>query len=137
MTTYLPDTNILINASNGRRGHRELLRTLLTKGHRLACCSITVSELFSGVHPKDLATIEEFVSVLKWLDTTPSMARQAGRWRYDYSRQGLTLSLPDTLIAATALGHGLTLITDNRKHFPMPELSLYRLAEDTTNGNET
>ena len=115
MTTYLPDTNILINALNRRRGHRELLRTLITKGDR------------------NLGLTGEFVSVLKWLDTSPSMARQAGHWRHDYARQGLTLSLPDALIAATALGHGLTLITDNRKYFPVQELSLYRLAEDATN----
>jgi predicted nucleic acid-binding protein len=31
------------------------------------------------------------------------------------------------LIAATALEHGLTLITHNRKHFPMPELSFHPL----------
>ena len=37
----------------------------------------------------------------------------------------MTLSLSDMLIAATALEHGLTLITHNKKHFPMPELSLY------------
>jgi predicted nucleic acid-binding protein len=53
------------------------------------------------------------------------MARQAGRWRHDYARRGVTLALPDLLIAATAVEYGLTLITDNRKHFLMPELSFY------------
>jgi len=35
--------------------------------------------------------------------------------------------LDDMLIAATALEHGLTLMTDNRMDFPMRELELYSL----------
>jgi len=33
----------------------------------------------------------------------------------------------DTIIAATALHYGLTLITENKKDFPMPELQLHPL----------
>jgi predicted nucleic acid-binding protein len=33
----------------------------------------------------------------------------------------------DVTVAAVALTHGLTLLTDNRKDFPMPELALYSL----------
>ena len=47
----------------------------------------------------------------------------------------LILPLPplvlDMLIAATALEHSLTLVTENRKDFPMPELSLYPLPDDS------
>jgi predicted nucleic acid-binding protein len=35
MTRYLPDTNILINALNGKRGHKELLAALVVQGHVL------------------------------------------------------------------------------------------------------
>jgi hypothetical protein len=36
MTGYLPDTNVLVDALNGKRGRRELLRDLVLEGHRLA-----------------------------------------------------------------------------------------------------
>ena len=36
-------------------------------------------------------------------------------------------SLADMMVAATALEHGLSLMTDNRKDFPLPELTLYPL----------
>ena len=115
MITFLPDTNILINALNNKRGHRELLKTLLGQGDRLACCAVVVAELFSGIKPDDLAKIEEFVSLLVWYPTTRAIAL----------RQGITLSLADTLIAATAAENGLKLITNNHRHFPMPELSMH------------
>lgn len=51
----------------------------------------------------------------------------SSRWRlrFEYARKGAILSLLDMLIAATALERGLTLITANRKHFPMPELVIH------------
>jgi predicted nucleic acid-binding protein len=127
MTIYLVDTNILIDALNHKRGYHELLHQLVGQGHRLACCTVILGELFSGIKPPDLAKVAQFVSTLTWYAGSPRIARLAGRFRFDYARKGMTLSLLDTLIAATALEHGLTLITANRKHFPMPELSLYAL----------
>ncbi len=125
MTTYLPDTNVLIDTLNGKRGQKEMLMNLVRQGHRLACCAVTVSELFSGIRPADLPKVETFISALSWQPTTPAIARRAGRWRHDYARQGVVLALADTLIAATAVEYGLTLITNNRKHFPMSELLLH------------
>lgn len=129
MTVYLPDTNVLVDTLNGKRGRRELLRDLVFAGHRLACCEITVAEIYAGMLPHEAARTDAFLEALAWYDTSRTIARRAGRLRFDYARQGRTLSIPDTLLAATALEHGLTLVTDNRKHFPMPELSLYPLPQ--------
>ena len=51
----------------------------------------------------------------------------AGEFQCDYFRKGATLNLADVTIAAVALTHGLTLLTENRKDFPMPELALCSL----------
>jgi predicted nucleic acid-binding protein len=51
----------------------------------------------------------------------------AGELKRDYSRKGITLATTDVSIAAVALYHELTLITDNLKHYPMKELDLYPL----------
>jgi tRNA(fMet)-specific endonuclease VapC len=127
MKIFLPDTNILVDALNGKRGRAELLRELILAGHALACCSVTVAEVYSGMRPHEAARTDQLVSSLGWYDITRSIARQAGQLRFEWARQGITLALADTLIAATALEYDLTLITDNRKHFPMPELSLHFL----------
>jgi predicted nucleic acid-binding protein len=45
----------------------------------------------------------------------------------DYSRKGVTLAATDATIAAVAIYHQLTLITDNLKHYPTKEVNLYPL----------
>ena len=131
MKVFLPDTNILVDALNGKRGRSEVLRRLVLGGHTLACCSVTIAEVYSGMRPHEATRTEQLVSSLQWHDITRSIARRAGRLRFEWARQGVTLALADTLIAATALEYGLTLITDNRKHFPMPELTLHAWEEKT------
>jgi tRNA(fMet)-specific endonuclease VapC len=129
MTVFLPDTNILVDALNNKRDRRELLRNLVLQGHHLACCPITMAEVYSGMRAHEAPRTDQFLSSLTWYEVSRSIARRAGQLRFDWARQGTTLSLLDALIAATALENGLTLITDNRKHFPMPELLLYGLPE--------
>ena len=48
--------------------------------------------------------------------------RLAGDLQRQWRGKGLTLSLPDVTIAAVAIEHRLILLTDNKRHFPMPEL---------------
>ena len=66
---------------------------------------------------------------LEFLPVTPKIARQAGLLRRDWQKKGHTLSYTDVTIAAVSLGNGAPLLTDNRKHFPMPELQLIPLPE--------
>ena len=49
---------------------------------------------------------------------------RAGRWRREYAQRGVTLSQPDCLIAAAAVGVGARLATGNPKHFPMSEVEV-------------
>jgi predicted nucleic acid-binding protein len=131
MTVYLPDTNVLVDALNGKRGRRELLRQFVLQGDRLACCDITVAEIYAGMRPHEAARTDQLLDSLAWYDTSRKIARRAGRLRFEWALQGITLSLTDMLLAATALEYSLTLITHNQKHFPMRELSLYRLPAES------
>ena len=128
MTVFLPDTSVLIDTLKRNPKRTKLLRALLSQGHSLASCAITVGEIYSGMHPSEAGLTAEFLSTLIWVDTTAAVARKAGTLRYEWARKGITLALPDTIIAATALHYGLTLITDNKKVFPMPGLALHPLS---------
>ena len=127
MTVFLPDTNVLIDALNGRRDRKQMLHGLVIQGHTLACCAITIAELYAGLHPHEIAPASAFVSAMLWTDMSFAVARKAGELKYEWARKGKTLGAADTMIAATALHYGLTLITENRKDFPMPELQIHPL----------
>jgi predicted nucleic acid-binding protein len=64
---------------------------------------------------------------LEFYAVTQKIAAQAGLLRRDWRQKGQTLSYTDVTIAAVAVASGLALLTDNRKHFPMPELNLFPL----------
>ena len=72
-----------------------------------------------------------FLNSLEYLPVTPEIARQAGLLRRDWQKKGQTLSYTDVTIAAVALSGEVPLLTDNRKHFPMPELQLLPLPDRT------
>ena len=128
MATFLLDTSVIIDALNNKRGRQDLLLRLVKQGHLLACCPINVTEVYAGVRPKEEVATEEFLRSLEYYDVTWPVARIAGLWKRDYARKGITLTLADATIAAVALGHELTLMTDNVKDFPMNELELYPLS---------
>ncbi|PRR71898.1 type II toxin-antitoxin system VapC family toxin [Neomoorella humiferrea] len=118
---FLLDTTALIDFLRGDKHTIALLEVLKDKAP-LAACPITVAEVFSGAREKELLVVERFLSSLKFYPIDYESSRLAGRWRYTYARKGITLSLPDTLIAAVALRNNLALVTANDRHYPMEEL---------------
>lgn len=126
---YLLDTNIIIDAINRRRGRDLFINDVLPRNDSLACCAINLIEVYSGLRPHESERTRKFFDRLECYPITHSIGIQAGMIRNDYQRRGITLSLPDATIAAVALAHDLTLVTDNVKDFPMPELRLYPLPE--------
>jgi predicted nucleic acid-binding protein len=129
MTTYLLDTSVIIDVLNGKRNRDTLLKRLLSQGDLLACCAVNVSEVYAGMRPEEQARTEGLLQSLEYYDINWDVAKLAGLLKRDYSKKGMTLSLSDTTIAAVALEYNLTLITDNVKHYPMPQLRLYPLSE--------
>ena len=127
MATYFLDTSVIIDTLNNKRGRRELLLGLVRQGHLLACCPINATEVYTGIRPKEESATEEFLKSLEYYLLTWPVARLVGLLKRDYGRKGTTVTIADATIAAVALVHELTLMTDNQKDFPMKELMLYPL----------
>jgi tRNA(fMet)-specific endonuclease VapC len=127
VATYLLDTSVIIDALNNKRNRRDLLLNLLRQGHLLACCPINVAEVYAGLRPKEETATEEFLRTLEYYHITWPVARMAGLLKRDHARKGVTVTIADATIAAVAIVHELTLLTDNAKDFPMKEIALYPL----------
>ena len=123
----LLDTTVLLDVLRARQNRRTLLSELLAGGHVLATAAINIGEVYSGMRPEEQTRTEAFLSRLDCYPLTCVIACRAGALKRTWAQKGRTLSLADMVVAATALEHGLTLMTDNRKDFPLPELKLHPL----------
>ena len=128
MSDYLLDTNILIYQLWGNQKVITLLTELANDGDFYISAAVR-TEILAGMRPHEEAKTLDLLKNLISLPVDNPIADRAGRLLYQYVRRGIKLSLPDVLIAATALEHTLTLVTTNAKHFPMPELTLHLVTQ--------
>ena len=123
---YLLDTGVLIRHLRGSRDAVRLVRTL-GQAERLAVATATRLEVRAGLLPKERYKTQKLLSRFITYDLDADIADRAGDYVRQCRAKGITLSVPDAIIAATAARHRLTLVTFNPKHFPVPGLSLFPL----------
>ncbi len=108
MSAILLDSDVLIDHL---RGHRRLDLADPT----LSISVVTRCELFAGRNV-DESRLRQTLSKLEEIAVDRAIAESAGR-----IRRRTQLAIPDALIAATALGHAMTLVTRNKRHFAQVE----------------
>jgi predicted nucleic acid-binding protein len=123
----LLDTTVLLDVLRARQNRRSQLAELIGGGHVLATAAINIGEVYAGMRLGEENRTEAFLSSLDCYPITGAIARRAGSLKSAWAHKGRTLSLADMMVAATALEHGLSLLTDNRKDFPLSELNFYPL----------
>ncbi|NOH04707.1 MAG: type II toxin-antitoxin system VapC family toxin [Chloroflexi bacterium] len=128
MSDYLLDTNILILYLRKTKGYYELLDTL-AMDDTLFISAMTRLEIIRGMHERERVDTFEFLDSLETIEITIEIANRAGELMRSRRTRGVVLEDADALIAATALEHGLALVTTNAKHFPMPDLVVYQADE--------
>jgi predicted nucleic acid-binding protein len=120
---YLLDTDVLIWILRDRKDIVEKASQL--KELAPLCISvISIAEIYKNIFPSELTTTEDFLDQHIILDVDQKIAKIAGLYWQQYSKQLKSLSLADCLIAATANVHNLTLVTLNTKHFPMKDIEV-------------
>lgn len=118
------DTTILVDLSRGNELVAHWLQEK-TKDSVPAVSAVSVMELLFGVRNKsELDAISELVNLFQPLPITEEITEVALGLMKSYVLSH-RLSIPDALIAATALVQNLPLATSNKKHFEMiPHLRL-------------
>ena len=106
------------------------VRRLLAAGD-VVMVGIVYMELLRGARDqRQLDTLEEQLEALPFLDVEKGTWKRAGLLLAELQRQGLTIPLPDALIAAQALDHGLQVFTRDEHFLRVPGLQLYSPAGD-------
>jgi tRNA(fMet)-specific endonuclease VapC len=126
---YLVDSDWIADYLVGKQEAVALLDRLVSDG--IGVSLITLGEIYEGIYygrdPKQSeAGFHQFLAGVRVLPLTRPIVQRFARIRGDLRRRGLLIGDPDLFIAATALHHGLILVTRNRRHFDrIPDLKLY------------
>ena len=128
MTDYILDTNILIRYLRKRKGYDQLLVSLADNDW-LCISAVTRFEITRGMRDHEREVTFNLLNSLESLPVSNEIADMAGELVRSSRAKGITLGDADTLIAATAMQHGLALITTNAKHFTMHTMIVFEADE--------
>lgn len=123
MADFLLDSDVVIWHLRGQPSVVEIVLGLAKKG-RLGLSAITRAEILLGMREPERRATLLFLDACETLSVNAATADRAGEIFREFRTHGLTLSLPDALIGATALIASIPLYTCNPRHYPMPELDL-------------
>lgn len=123
MADFLLDSDVVIWHLRGHATVVELVLTLVRKGP-IGLSAITRAEVLRGMREPERALTVRFLDSCETLPVLAETADRAGEIYRGFRSQGVTLSLPDALIGATALLASIPLYTCNPRHYPMSDLDL-------------
>ncbi len=120
---YLLDTDVLIWVL---RGNKEIIKKIseLKEKSELSISVISIAEIYKNIFPSELTATEDYLHQHIIFEIDQKIAKIAGLYWQQYSKQLKNLSLMDCLIAGTANVNNVTLVSLNSKHFPMKDIQV-------------
>ena len=94
-------------------------RQLFEDGDEPYVNDIVVCEVRAGLRSADVDDLETLLEPIEFVQPGQESARLAGEWRRASHERGYRLSLPDALIAATAVAVDAAVLTRNVKDFAL------------------
>lgn len=123
MIKYLIDTDVIIDHLRGEEKAGHFLKQSVSKDVLICYSVITKAEIYSGIMQDEEEEVRLLFESMNEIPIDGKIAEDAGRYRkIFYSSHGLFL--PDALIAASAKRAGATLITLNKRHYPMKNIGV-------------
>ena len=117
---YLLDTNICVY---WLKGNEQIEQKVLSVGiDNISISFINVSELYYGAYKsqrvdENLATIRQFTDRVTVIESDESVSEEFGNLKASLESAGMVIDDADIFIASCARVYGLTLVTNNVKHF--------------------
>jgi predicted nucleic acid-binding protein len=126
MSNYLLDSDIMIWHLRGKKVVTEMLRNLQKAGVP-ACSALSVLEVQLGVRRGEEEKTDRFLGSLRIFDVDRTVAGKAAQIVRENRARGMTIDLPDAVIAATCILYDLVLVTYNKKHYPILQINFHPL----------
>lgn len=119
--TLLIDTDVIIDYLRGQKDAVAYIEGLIEKP---LLSAITIAELYGGVREGDERNaLNAFIKAFDIVDVDEAIATKGGLFRRDYGKSH-GVGLADAMIAASAYSRNATVVTLNKKHFPMTEITV-------------
>ncbi len=118
---YLIDTDIIIYWLKNK--YPQINEKIVVVGEsNVFISAITVAELYFGAYnsskcDENVQLINELLMEINVINFDSNTAEEFGRIKSKIKKKGKILNDSDLFIAATAITHQMTLVTNNEKHF--------------------
>ena len=123
--SVLLDTDVVIEIQRGSDSQiRAKWASLIASGTVLLYSPVVAAETWAGARPQEHLLVQSFFDALTCLPADYETGKIAGDLMRKFAKSH-GLEIPDALIAASAIQHRAALWTRNRKHYPMPQLTLF------------
>jgi len=133
---YLLDTNVcILYLNNSHAGITDKLKSI--KPSDVGLCQIVKAELVFGAYKsqrqtENLKLLEKFFAQFTSLRFNDSAVETYGEIRSELAKAGQPIGPNDLIIAAIAIAHDVTLITNNTREFGrIPQLKLEDWTQET------
>jgi len=119
---YLIDTNVIVYAYLGKDADSRFLRNAI-ENHLGNISVIVAGEFLTKAPKKQERTFKKLLSIFPILDIDLTVAESAAKYRKRYLKTSRSKML-DNMLAAQAKINKLTLVTHNKKDFPMKDIKI-------------
>ena len=123
MPLHLLDSDVIIEYFRDNPKTVSLLANLGPKS-KLWTSVLSVVEVKSGTKSNVEEKIENFFNFIKTINVNLEIANLAAYYMKEWKKKGKILYLVDAIIAATCVIYDYTLVTYNKRDYPMKELKL-------------
>jgi len=118
------DTSVLIAHLRGKGNGDMLMNWASVAGRPYVSC-LSIIEVAQEMSQQEEKATRALLEAMEAVPVTRAVAWEAGVLLRDLRQQGVTIHLPDALIAVSARATGVPLLTHNTRHFQVvPDLSV-------------
>lgn len=122
MIKYLLDSDVIIEYLKDHASTIDLIDRIKDDG--LACSVLAIIEVKRGLYPEQELQAEELFKIIEAYPVNKKVAELAVEFAKEWQKKGKKLQLVDVAIAATCVLRDLTLVTYNKRDYPMRELKI-------------